>query len=77
MTFKKTKIPRAGRLDIATAREAAESPDKIERGHPGYRQVPLTALDLVRCSRCGLRGHAPGDSEKCYPERSFRMGCWR
>lgn len=26
---------------------------------------PLDPLDIIHCAKCGLRGHAAGDPEKC------------
>lgn len=46
-------------LDVIEARRA-EADDADEGPMPG-----LKPIDFVPCARCGLRGHAPGDPDRC------------
>lgn len=45
----------------AVALKRAQADDDADEGPmPG-----LKPLDFVPCARCGLRGHAPGDPDRC------------
>lgn len=45
---------------------------------PEKAPAPLRPVDLKRCAACSLRGHRPGDPERCYPamRRDVMVSRW-
>jgi hypothetical protein len=68
--------PSRFRADVASAEEAAE-PAQFEprKGRKkDIEAIHLGPLDVVPCTRCGLRGHVAGDPDRCYQRISLGLG---